>query len=583
MANFVIRKKLSPTIFFCFSKRKCEQLIEELDSLDLTTLQEKREINNFLKKAIDQLPEGDRSLPQILNLKKHTKNGLAVHHGALLPFIKECVELLFSLNLIKILIATETFAMGVNMPAKCVVFLSLSKIDGDKFRNLTTGEFTQMSGRAGRRGSDRVGTVLIADEKTPSLNLIKRITEGLPNSLNSQFKLSFGLILTALRSNVKVEDLMKKSYKEHFKQKYENRDIFNLSKLEEATKVECSDIYEYIDCIDKIVKNSVFLFKKYKILKQNDIILLLTNEIIKIKEINNKFIHIEKFNGYSEFYFPQELKNIKNCNIKYEDIFCILKESKPYFDFKITNAEDFLLVKKIKNCFESLNGFSCLKCSKFKEHFLDALKYVEIEHEISRIKHKYSINNLEHIEEYMNRVKFLVKNNFIDQFVTLKGRVAAELRTVNEVLSTEMIFDNEFKNFEPAIIISLFSSMICDEQREEYQCSEKLKDGIKRLEFHYNKFSEDMETLCIPPFKPLNFVLAQAVYDWCQKETLQNIVTKYEVSEGDFVRLILRLDECCREMINACILIEDENLEQKFKKASEILKQDIVFMPSLYL
>lgn len=583
LANFVIRKKLSPVIFFCFSKKKCEQIIGELDSLDLTTIQEKRDINNFLRKAIEQLPEGDRSLPQILNLKKHTKNGIAVHHGALLPFIKECVEILFSLNLIKILIATETFAMGVNMPAKCVVFLSLSKIDGEKFRNLTTGEFTQMSGRAGRRGSDRVGTVLIADEKTPSLNIIKGITQGVPNSLNSQFKLSFGLILTALRSNVKVEELMKKSYKEHFKQKYENRDIYNLSKLDEATKVECSDIYKYIRCINKIVENSSLLIKKYKLIKTGDIVLTLSNELFKIKDLKGDFLHIEKCHENSNFLLPKNFINLENAKITYEDIFCIIKNGDPFFDFKITNAEDFLLLKKIIFDFKSLSSFKCINCKDFSKHLKDALKYLEIENEINRIKHKYSIDNLEHIEEYINRVKFLEKNNFIDKFVTLKGRVAAELRTVNEVLSTEMIFDNEFKNFEPAVIISLFSSMICDEQRDEYNCEEKLLFGIKRLEFYYEKFSKDMETLCIPPFKPLNFTLSQAVYDWCHKETLQNIVTKYEVSEGDFVRLILRLDECCREMMNACVIIEDENLESKFKKASEMLKQDIVFMPSLYL
>merc|ERR1712157_639941 len=87
--------------------------------------------------------------------------GIGVHHGGLLPILKEMVEILFSRNLIKILFATETFAMGVNMPARSVLFDSIRKHDGRQVRNLKTSEFIQMAGRAGRRGLDTVGTVIM--------------------------------------------------------------------------------------------------------------------------------------------------------------------------------------------------------------------------------------------------------------------------------------------------------------------------------------------------------------------------------------------------------------------------------------
>ena len=87
--------------------------------------------------------------------------GIAVHHGGLLPIVKEIVEILFTKGLVKVLFATETFAMGVNAPAKAVVFSSLRKHDGRTFRDLLPGEYTQMSGRAGRRGLDETGMVII--------------------------------------------------------------------------------------------------------------------------------------------------------------------------------------------------------------------------------------------------------------------------------------------------------------------------------------------------------------------------------------------------------------------------------------
>ena len=82
------------------------------------------------------------------------KKGIGIHHGGLLPILKETIEILFSENLIKCLFATETFAMGVNMPAKTVIFTSFRKFDGKDFRPISGGEYIQMSGRAGRRGMD---------------------------------------------------------------------------------------------------------------------------------------------------------------------------------------------------------------------------------------------------------------------------------------------------------------------------------------------------------------------------------------------------------------------------------------------
>jgi antiviral helicase SKI2 len=90
----------------------------------------------------------------VLIVCEMVQRGIGVHHGGLLPILKEMVEILFGRGLVKILFATETFAMGVNMPAKSVVFNSIRKHDGNQFRVLEPGEYTQMAGRAGRRGLD---------------------------------------------------------------------------------------------------------------------------------------------------------------------------------------------------------------------------------------------------------------------------------------------------------------------------------------------------------------------------------------------------------------------------------------------
>ena len=103
------------------------------------------------------------------------KRGIAVHHSGLLPVLKELVEILFAENLVKVLFATETFAMGLNMPARTVLFAELSKFDGAEFRYLTSGEYIQMSGRAGRRGLDTRGIVVqMIDERTDTAKVRPR-------------------------------------------------------------------------------------------------------------------------------------------------------------------------------------------------------------------------------------------------------------------------------------------------------------------------------------------------------------------------------------------------------------------------
>lgn len=153
-------------------------------------------------------------------MKDSLERGIGVHHSGILPILKEIVEMLFQSGLVKLLFATETFAMGVNMPARTVIFDSHRKYDGLEVRNLKPGEYIQMAGRAGRRGHDENGTVILLckSQVPPSMDLRSMIL-GQPEKLQSQFILRYAVILTCLRiESIKVEDIIQFSFKE-FNQK----------------------------------------------------------------------------------------------------------------------------------------------------------------------------------------------------------------------------------------------------------------------------------------------------------------------------------------------------------------------------
>ncbi|XP_074468953.1 superkiller complex protein 2 [Sebastes fasciatus] len=217
LLHFLSQRHQTPVVAFTFSRTRCDDNARSLDSMDMTTSVEKAEIHSFFQKSLSRLRGGDRQLPQILVMRDLLKRGIAVHHSGILPILKEVIEMLFSRGLVKVLFATETFAMGVNMPARTVVFDSIRKHDGTGFRNLLPGEYIQMAGRAGRRGLDATGTVIILCKAgVHEMADLHVMMLGKPTTLQSQFRLTYTMILNLLRVEaLRVTDMMRRSFSEN--------------------------------------------------------------------------------------------------------------------------------------------------------------------------------------------------------------------------------------------------------------------------------------------------------------------------------------------------------------------------------
>ena len=282
-----------------------------LRSLDLNTAAERGVVKGFCLQTRARLSGDDKNLPQVLMISEMVERGIGIHHGGLLPILKEMVELLFSRNLIKVLFATETFAMGVNMPAKAVVFNSIRKHDGMQvslpscwcdwlfflllfvgldlitdvictffllqFRTLQPGEYIQMAGRAGRRGLDTVGTVIMCafGSEPPPVAMLRTMLTGQSQLLKSQFRLKYGMILNLLRvEDMSVEGMIKRSFSEFATQraltaneypKLLARGTHTLSKLDnshaaDACVIGVEDAKEYYDvCVSLLSTNNKIL------------------------------------------------------------------------------------------------------------------------------------------------------------------------------------------------------------------------------------------------------------------------------------------------------------------------------------
>ncbi|KAK4149030.1 rRNA-processing arch domain-containing protein [Chaetomidium leptoderma] len=197
--KMIIKKSFQPVIVFNFAKRECEQLALKTSAMKFNAPDEEVMVDKVFENALKQLSDDDKNLPQISNILPLLRKGIGVHHSGLLPILKETIEILFQEGLIKVLFATETFSIGLNMPARTVVFTQVTKWDGVQRRPLTSSEYIQMAGRAGRRGLDDRGIVIMMIDDQLEPDVARSVVVGHQDRLNSAFHLGYNMILNLLR------------------------------------------------------------------------------------------------------------------------------------------------------------------------------------------------------------------------------------------------------------------------------------------------------------------------------------------------------------------------------------------------
>ncbi|KAN0036507.1 hypothetical protein ACTFIV_001804 [Dictyostelium citrinum] len=695
LINTLKDKQQLPVIIFSFSKNKCQEYAGSLgQSVNLTQGNEKSQIRVFIEQSLGRLCEDDKGLPQILQMKELLERGIGVHHGGLLPIVKELVEILFSKSLVKVLFATETFAMGVNMPAKTVVYSSTRKHDGITFRDLLPGEYTQMSGRAGRRGLDKVGTVIITYWKDiPEQATIESMILGTPSRLNSQFRLTYNMILNLLRvPDFKVEDMIKRSFSEFSSQKELPGIEKQIEKLQQQQKqlaqVDCilgePDIEHYyklfsqakkynqqiqntilnlpndnhlgigrvvvlstineqddgnhddddeeyenqafiekytigliLECKSTLIKqytntkvDRIFKIFSLKLKTENDIVLCVGNEIItssggkEIKKVCNEKLQLKqsdlKFilagsenSGGSESEIlinsleQQLLRLIEEYPLPLGP-----KSIDPIKQLKLKDVDFVSTYDHLQSIEKLIPESKCHKCPRLHDHYEQTEKRYQLQYAIRDAKYTASDENLKLMPQFNIRLDVLHELGYIDQenSVTLKGRVSREINTCEDLVITELIFENAFINLEPSEVVAVLSCLIFQE-KDAVQPSltprleEAKQNLIKTAEKTY-KVECDKGLDVVPDDKletTLKFGLMQVVYEWARGTPFNDICTLTNVLEGSIVRAITRIGETCQEVRNAARVIGDTKLLQKMEEAMRLIKRDIVFTSSLYV
>ncbi|RUS21214.1 antiviral helicase, partial [Endogone sp. FLAS-F59071] len=677
MIDHLSKKELLPAVIFTFSKRMCEEYAKNLSNIDLCKSSEKSKVHLFIKKSLSRLHGDDQTLPQILRMRDLLSRGIAVHHGGLLPIIKEIVEFLFAEGLVKVLFATETFAMGVNMPARTVVFSGFRKHDGKCFRDLLPGEYTQMSGRAGRRGLDKTGVVIIAcsGDAAPEPFTLQQMILGRSTKLESRFRLTYNMILNLLRVQaLKVEEMIKRSFSENTSQKLLPDQQRSFAEKEESLnalqKLDCTicnaDIEKFYEVSSRVVNlNRTFLEKVMKsvvgaktlnsgriVAHRNAVAILLRPAPSSSKLAtagptmtgqDKSFyfiILIDRSKKQDAVASPEGMLPLPVTRVSmpdstssaheiaiysYTDIVVITKTSiKVDLDAILDKQDEVEIARvtqellryavetnktglvendysKIKDfdfqqhyrerlsLLDQMNKFQCTRCPDLNEHYGLVHKQNLLKTQIEDLKVTISDQNLELLPDYQQRIEVLKVLNFIDTngTVQLKGRVACEISSADELILTELILDNILGDFEPAEIVALLSCFVFQEKNAgEPNLTPKLIQGKKIILDIATRVAKVQKScnLDVQPeeyIRGLKFGLVEVVYEWARGMSFKNITDLTETLEGSIVRCISRLDETCREVKGAARMIGDSSLFKKMEEAEQMIKRDIVFAASL--
>ena len=518
--ELLAEKELLPALFFTFSRKGCETFAKKLQG-SLLTPSEAASVKHIIDFHLHHYPAVYNATKQYFVLSELLQRGIAFHHSGLLPLLKEIIEVLFAKGLVKVLFATETFAVGINMPTKTVVFTGYEKYDEETngMRILYTDEYIQMAGRAGRRGKDKEGLVLYLPEREPiSLASVQHMMCGSKSTFISRMSFHYDFILKTLQSgNISWMGLMTQSY--WYQQ--------HLRVMEAARR--------------------------------------------RLETVEGKLAAVS---------LAPEI--VEDMRVK-EELEATLKSSVNAAKKKAQQA-----MEQWKN--KHMGPAYLLQWAKYCE-----MKKVVLELEAARAEvaslgaHHETIYPLLHV---------LVTTGFLEPFedpmemkLTQLGVLATELNEGNPLLMAYAFNDGICASLSGEQIICFLCAFL-NEGREtgpslkSLQIPDEVRDCLFRLDGLLDVFFDAEKThKVISPsgFWSLNSYWIEPVWRWLNGETISRICEDYELFEGNFIRVIMKVNNLLEEFTSLATFTQNVEMLAKLEGLSAKLVRDVAVPESLYL
>ncbi len=543
------RREFLPAIYFIFSRRGCREALGRCAShgMDLTTDDEKAVIDRTVSRRLEQVRDPDEAELYASMLDADTlRRGLAMHHAGLLPYLKEIVEDLFAQGLIKVVFATETLSLGIHMPARAVVVSSFTKFDGQNFAALTSGELTQLMGRAGRRGIDPIGHGIILKEPDIDIGTIYEAATGQEMTVESKFAPTYNMALNLLRYHPpeEVDLLMERSFGQYQKG-LARRDLEDrLANLRHRVADVAGGRFTIEGepcCTDET-------FNEFA--RANDEIASLR---VQMRRLRRDHWHKGRSRGRGRGASTRDPGGRTLAQLKDE----------------------------VVHWQATANRLPCRQCPFRAEHQAHHDEVKEL-----RARLDASTQDAERSQgEYRRRMAalrgILEELGFLkDSVPTDKGHLASRIYGENNLIITEAIADGWLEELTPAeLAASVVMVTAEDRNRDRPQPRQRMPTSAvalaqKRLRVIYFRFSARERDRGEENLRPLSGDYVNFVYDWCSSEPLATLQPPPGVELGDAVKAVKGLYSGLRQIEWA--VVERPTLRHLVMKARQALERELI-------
>ena len=525
------QKDMLPCIYFTFSRRKCDENALQCKKLELLTKEESIEIEKY----IDEYLKDNMYLfnsPQLELIKK----GVAPHHAGLLPGLKNLIERLFQKGLIKVVFATETLAAGINMPARTTIISSISKRTDDGHRLLTANEFLQMSGRAGRRGMDEIGYVVIVGTPFQTPDEVYNLATSSSNPLESKFEPCYSMVLNLLQR-------------------------FSLDEAKEL------------------------ILKTFGYFSSSDRLLPLINELKRYEE---NISEMKKFRCHNNLTSDDLVEFIKYKNL-YIEYRTILKTLKKQNKGGKNQKEIAQFAAKTKEILHKFQSFGCNDCKVYKKHRKDLELIQRFEKKARQLKKDIDFQKDVYWQKFLAHKKVLeVMGHLKDDYPTEIGKITMGLRCENELYISEILKSGVLSGLGPIELASVVCAITSEEIRNKdgiitsppssnvRKVLSKIKDIKRKIFMVERDFNLQNEMNLHSHFSGLieKWVSSNLIEDNNQTKTWNELFEDNEFSEGDVVRAFKRTIDLLRQFT----IIEnvDPEVAQTAKDAIKAINKEPV-------
>ncbi|WP_406020704.1 DEAD/DEAH box helicase [Nocardioides sp. NBC_00850] len=629
------RDNLLPAINFVFSRVGCDAAVGQCiqANLRLTTPDERDEIIAYVEEACADLPDEDRHVLGYHDWIDGLSRGVAAHHAGLLPAFKQVVEELFLRGLVKAVFATETLALGINMPARTVVIEKLSKWNGEAHVNLSPGEYTQLVGRAGRRGLDVEGHGVVLWQQGLNPRELAGLASTRTYPLRSSFRPSYNMAVNLVHQfgRARSRELLEQS----FAQFQADKAVVGLARqvrkaedalegYQEAATCDRGDFMEYAAIRRKISDVEKSSSRERRADRREEIIESLSK--LKIGDVID--VPTGKFAGYAvildpgfdpdgprpyvitqdrqarrlammDFNVPivaqTRLRVPKSFNGRNpqmrRDMASRLREKTldlrpvPYEGSPTSRKERKSSVEtQISELRRELKMHPCHDCPDREDHARWAERWFKLSRDTDTLRRRVEARTNTVARTFDRVCEVLVALDYLEgETVTERGTRLMRLYSEMDLVAAEALREGLWDDLTPSELAAALSVLVYEARRSDDATPPRLPGGrVKDVIAETVRLWGQLDALerdhKLDFLRQPDLGFAWAAYRWAEGDELDDVLSEVELAAGDFVRWVKQLIDLCGQVADAA---GDVPLRRTARQTMDLIKRGVVAYSSV--